>query len=123
MLLKLCMSAIDLVIALFLVLGGLAAISSHPIPGFISLVMAPFLIFLSIGVWTASRKQLAIHAVLYWGAFGVFGITVGVVAVAGALHNSEDKWVAFGITVVFLIAGLLSTIQLRHLSTRSSSRH
>jgi hypothetical protein len=111
--LKVCLNAIDLFVAFFLVLGGANATVSHPITGSICMVMAPFLIFLSIGLWTASRQKLIIHAVLYWGAFSVLGVSIAVAIAVRALHNSEDTWVILGVVAVFFAAALFSTIEFR----------
>ena len=118
--LKVCLNAIDLFVAFFLVLGGANMTVSHPITGSICMLMAPFLIFLSIGLWTASRQKLVIHAVLYWGAFSIFGFCAGFLLVVGALLNAQDDRVVYGVITVFLVAAVFSTIQLRLKQSRRS---
>lgn len=122
-LVKLYLNGIDLCFAFFLVFGGLAAIDNHAITGSICVIMAPVLIFLSAGVWTADRQKLIAHAALYWAAFIIFGGSAGFLAAIGALRNAMDNSILFAVLTAILISALLSTIQVRHLSTRSSSRH
>lgn len=82
-LLNVSLNAIDLIFAFFLVLGGSDLTVSHPITGSVCLVLAPLLLFCSFAVWKESRWSFVAHAWLYWGAFGVLGVSVVVTTVAG----------------------------------------
>lgn len=111
-LLNVSLNAIDLIFAFFLVLGGWDMTASHPITGSVCLVLAPLLLFCSFAVWKESRLSFVAHVWLYWGVFGVLGVSVVVTTVAGALHFSGD-WIIYLVVLILLVAAVLSAVRLR----------
>jgi hypothetical protein len=105
-------NVIDIVVAFVLVLGGWNATNSHPFTGFMMVVFAPFLLYLSSGVWTKDTWKLISRLALYTGLLFVLGVSVAALLIFHAFP-SVDGYVIYVVLGALLVVVLLSMAQLR----------
>jgi hypothetical protein len=108
----------DIVVAFFLVFGGWNATVSHPMTGYISMAMAPILLYFSSGMWTKRNWQLISRLVLYAGSFVVSGVSTAVVRI-GHGPFPDDVVVYLVVSGLFVIV-LLSALHLRLMTERAA---
>src|SRR5437879_913388 len=68
----------DIAAAFVLVLGGANMMNSHPTTGVIFIGSAPFLLYLSSGMWTKKNWKLISRLVLYAVVFLSVGVSAAV---------------------------------------------
>ena len=100
----------DLVVAFSLVLGGWNATNSHPLTGYITMAMAPVLLYLSSGMWTTQNWKLISRLVLYGGVFLVLAVSAAVFIIRRV--RFIDDFLTYVLVTGFFILALLSDIHL-----------
>jgi hypothetical protein len=102
----------DLFVVFFLVLGGWNATVSHPVTGYVAIVFAPVLMYLSAGLWAKGHWRSLGRIVLYGGAFLVVGVSA-VVLLSVHAAPSEGKFVVYMALSILLLEVLLSIVHFR----------
>jgi hypothetical protein len=69
------LNLVDLCLAGGLVLGGWNMTNSHPGTGFVTVLVAPFLLYLSVALWLKGRTAMITRIVLYGVVFLVSGVS------------------------------------------------
>ena len=96
---------VDVIVALGLLLGGWNATSSHELTGYICLLLAPSLLYLSSGIWAKQRWKLLSRLVLY-------AVALLALAVSTAVLLSVRAFPSAGIAIYLLIGLLLLAVLL-----------
>jgi hypothetical protein len=110
----------DLVVVFFLVLGGWNATVSHPVTGYVAILFAPLLTYLSVGLWSKGEWRSISRIVLYGGAFLVVAVSA-VVLLSLQAAPSEGRFVVYLALSVLLLNVLLSVVHFRLLAQERSS--
>jgi hypothetical protein len=114
----------DLTVAFFLLVGGFNATGSHPAFGFMSILLAPCLLYLTWGLWTQGEWKKVARIILYGGAFIITAISAVVLL---ATHSApvDGRFVIYVAIAAFSISVALSSAHLfayRRERTRSGAR-
>ena len=100
------LNLVDLCVAGGLVLGGLNMTNSHPGTGFVTVLFAPFLLYLSVALWLKRRKAMIIRIVLYGVVFLVSGVSFSILLFkpAASIDQTFLVFIATSLVIVLLSA-------------------
>jgi hypothetical protein len=81
------LNLVDLCVAGGLVLGGSNMMNSHPGTGFVTVLCAPFLLYLSVALWLKRRTAMITRIVLFGVVFLVFGVSFSILTFKHAVSS------------------------------------
>jgi hypothetical protein len=96
------LNLVDICVAAGLALGGWNMTNSHPVTGFVAVLFAPFLLYLSVALWLKRRKAMIIRIVLYGVAFLVSGVSFSILVFKHAI-SIDQRFLVFGATLLVII--------------------
>jgi hypothetical protein len=112
------LNLVDLCVAGGLALGGWNMTNSHPGTGFVTMLLAPFLLYLSVALWLKRRTAMIIRIVLYGVVLLVSGVSFSILIIKHAVSIDQTFLVFSATSLVIILLSLLHV----WLAFRKSSR-